>query len=98
MSLRVHESMINNLALDALSGRTVHEDKLQAAVTDLLGHLPEKMKGDDRRPALCDHLRPPKADLRQLRRRRFQDHHSRDEIPQGRQVEFGHEHFGGVQD
>ena len=47
MSLRVHESMINNLALDALSGRTVHEDKLQAAVTDLLGHLPEKMKGDD---------------------------------------------------
>jgi hypothetical protein len=47
MSLRLHESMINNLALDALGGRTVHEDKLQAAVTDLLGHLPEKMKGDE---------------------------------------------------
>jgi hypothetical protein len=47
MSLRVHESMINNLALDAIGGRTVHEDKLQAAVTDLLGHLPDKLKGDE---------------------------------------------------
>jgi len=44
MSIQVHESMINNLALDALSGRTVHEEKLQQAVKDLLGHLPEKMK------------------------------------------------------
>jgi hypothetical protein len=47
MSLRVHESLINNLAFDALAGRTVYEEKVQAAVTDVLGHLPEKMKGDD---------------------------------------------------
>jgi len=47
MSIQIHESMINNLALDALSGRTVHEEKLQKAVTDMLGHLPEKMKGDE---------------------------------------------------
>ena len=47
MTLRVHESAINNLAFDALAGRTVHEEKLQAAVTDALGHLPEKMKGDE---------------------------------------------------
>jgi hypothetical protein len=47
MSLRLHESAVNNLAFDALAGRTVYEEKVQAAVTDALGHLPEKMKGDD---------------------------------------------------
>jgi hypothetical protein len=47
MSLRVHESMINNLAFDALAGRTVYEEKLQAAAVDMLGRLPEKMKGDE---------------------------------------------------
>ncbi len=47
MSIRVHESMLNNLAFDALAGRTVHEEKLQSVVKDLLGHLPEKMKGDE---------------------------------------------------
>jgi flagellar motor protein MotB len=47
MSLRLHESAINNLAFDALAGRTVHEEKVQAAVTDALGKLPEKMKGDE---------------------------------------------------
>lgn len=47
MSLRLHESAVNNLAFDALAGRTVYEEELQAAVTDALGHLPEKMKGDD---------------------------------------------------
>jgi hypothetical protein len=47
MSLRLHESAINNLAFDALAGRTAYEEKVQAAVTDALGHLPEKMKGDE---------------------------------------------------
>ncbi len=47
MSLRLHESAINNLTFDALAGRTVYEEKMQAAVTDALGHLPEKMKGDE---------------------------------------------------
>jgi hypothetical protein len=47
VSLRFHESMINNLAFDALAGRTIYEEKVQAAVTETLGHLPEKMKGDD---------------------------------------------------
>ena len=46
-SLRIHESMINNLSLDALSGRTIYEERVQAAVTNLLGHLPDKMKGDE---------------------------------------------------
>ena len=47
MTLRLHESMINNLAFDALAGRTVYEEKVQATAIDLLGHLPEKMKGDE---------------------------------------------------
>jgi hypothetical protein len=42
--LRVHESMINNSALDALGGMTVHEEKFQEAVVKMLGKLPEKMK------------------------------------------------------
>lgn len=47
MTLRLHESAINNLAFDALAGRTAYEEKVQAAATDALGHLPEKMKGDE---------------------------------------------------
>lgn len=47
VTLRLHESAINNLAFDALAGRTIYEEKVQAAVTDSLGHLPEKMKGDE---------------------------------------------------
>ena len=47
MSLRIHESMINNLAFDALAGRTVYEEKVQAAAVETLGHLPEKMRGDE---------------------------------------------------
>ncbi len=47
MSLRIHESTINNLVFDALAGRTVYEEKVQAMAADLLGELPEKMKGDE---------------------------------------------------
>jgi len=47
MSICIHESLVNNLAFDALAGRMIHEEKMQAAVTEMLGHLPEKMKGDD---------------------------------------------------
>ena len=47
MTLQLHESAINNLAFDALAGRTVYEDKVQAAVKNALGHLPDKFKGDD---------------------------------------------------
>ncbi|HEY4761131.1 MAG TPA: hypothetical protein VIH42_11175 [Thermoguttaceae bacterium] len=47
MTLRLHESMINNFTLDALGGMTVHEEKFQQAVIDMIGRLPEKMKGDE---------------------------------------------------
>jgi len=39
--------LVNNFAFDALAGRMIHEEKMQAAVTEMLGKLPEKMKGDD---------------------------------------------------
>ena len=47
MTLQLHESAINNLAFDVLAGRTVYEDKVQAAVKNALGHLPDKLKGDE---------------------------------------------------
>jgi len=47
MSLRLHESAVNNLCFDALAGRTVYEEKVQATVTSALGHLPEKMKSNE---------------------------------------------------
>jgi hypothetical protein len=47
MSLCVHESMINNMAADALSGKTIYEEELQAAVLEMFGRLPERMKGDE---------------------------------------------------
>ena len=45
MTLQLHESAINNLAFDALAGRTIYEDKVQAAVKNALGHLPESSRG-----------------------------------------------------
>ncbi len=47
MSVRIHESMINNLSFDALAGRTAYEEKLQQAAIDVYGYLPDKMKGDE---------------------------------------------------
>ena len=98
MSLRIHESMINNLAFDALAGRTVYEEKVQAAAIDTLGHLPEKMKGDeDGKPwAITFAARQPisvsfaddgfKITIRGVK------YYKGDEAPPG------HERVGGLQD
>ena len=48
MSLRVHESTINNAAAVALSGMILPEATFQAAMTDLLGQLPERLKSDEK--------------------------------------------------
>jgi hypothetical protein len=45
--LQLHESAINNLAFDALAGRTIHEEKMQAMAVEMFGRLPDKMRGDD---------------------------------------------------
>lgn len=47
LTLRLHESMINNMAATALGGRTLHEDTLVTGLTDLLGKMPEQLKRDD---------------------------------------------------
>jgi hypothetical protein len=47
MKLQLHESAINNLAFDALAGRTVYEEKVQATAKKTLGKLPERLKGDE---------------------------------------------------
>ena len=48
MSLRVHESTINNAAAVAVSGMILPEATFQAAMTDLLGQLPERLKSDEK--------------------------------------------------
>jgi hypothetical protein len=48
--LRVHESLINNFALDALGGMTVNEDDFQQAFINTFGKLPDKMKRDENEP------------------------------------------------
>jgi hypothetical protein len=61
MSLRLHESAINNLAFDAMAGRTIYEEKVQAAVVQTLGKLPDKMKSpeDDQPWAITFDARQP---------------------------------------
>jgi hypothetical protein len=50
LALRVHESMINNFALDALGGMTINEDGFQQSFLGTFGKLPEKMKRDENQP------------------------------------------------
>jgi hypothetical protein len=46
ITLCLHESMVNNFALDALSGMTIRQEQTEKAVIDAFGELPEKMKPD----------------------------------------------------
>jgi len=49
MTVRVHESMINNTAWRALAGMTVHEETLRSMLQDLLGRVPEALNPDEER-------------------------------------------------
>ncbi|MBN2023033.1 MAG: hypothetical protein JW809_09595 [Pirellulales bacterium] len=44
LSVRVHESMINNAAATILAGRTLDEEEFLRTMTDLLGEVPERFK------------------------------------------------------
>mgnify|MGYP006908204921 CR=1 FL=1 len=44
--VRVHESMINNMAAALLAGVTLKEEEVQQQVIDLRGELPDKLKSD----------------------------------------------------
>ena len=50
LALRIHDSMLNNFTTNALSGVTVDNETFHAAIIDLFGELPEKLKEDDQDP------------------------------------------------
>ncbi|MDZ7616556.1 MAG: hypothetical protein U1E05_06095 [Patescibacteria group bacterium] len=43
LTVRIHESMINNGSQTALAGLTMNDDEFRMAVVELLGRLPEKL-------------------------------------------------------
>jgi len=47
LSMRLHESMVNNLAATAFSGITLTEERFLAAVKKTLGKLPEELKREE---------------------------------------------------
>jgi len=47
LSLRMHESAINNLAASAWAGRTVSDKRIEAALVNLLGEVPEQLQDDE---------------------------------------------------
>jgi hypothetical protein len=49
LAVRVHESMINNLAEALLGGVTLEEEEVQQKVIDLRGSLPDSLKSDEDR-------------------------------------------------
>jgi hypothetical protein len=47
MTLRLHESAINNLAFDAVADRIIYEENVQATLKTALGKVPDAAKGDE---------------------------------------------------
>jgi hypothetical protein len=50
LALRMHESLVNNLATSLLAGQTVTDDQVREMATEFLGELPEEMKDEDEEP------------------------------------------------
>lgn len=48
--VQFHQSSANNLAASILSGKTLVEKEVQAAVVRIRGSLPDELKGDENRP------------------------------------------------
>ena len=49
VSLRIHESAINNMAETVLTGMRLSDDMVQRTLLGLLGHLPDQLKNDENR-------------------------------------------------
>jgi hypothetical protein len=47
MTLRLHESAVNNLAFDAVADRIVYEENVQSALKNALGKVPDAAKSDE---------------------------------------------------
>jgi len=61
LNVRIHESLINNLAASALGGMTLHDETYRSLVVEVLGELPENLQVDEGEPAWAidfDALRP----------------------------------------
>jgi hypothetical protein len=67
--LRVHESMVNNFALDALGGMTVNEDNFQKAMNDMFPQPSEEMKPDENRQNPTEGHKPKRLSLRDKMKR-----------------------------
>lgn len=50
LALRMHQSLVNNLAASLLAGKTLNDDQARKMTTELLGRLPEEMASDDEEP------------------------------------------------
>jgi hypothetical protein len=49
LAVRLHESLVNNLAAALLAGQTLREEELQAQIIEWRGSLPDKLKTDEER-------------------------------------------------
>ena len=49
VSLRIHESAINNMAETVLTGMRLSDDMVQRTLLELLGRLPDQLKNDENR-------------------------------------------------
>ena len=67
--LRVHESMVNNFALDSLGGMTVNEDNFQKALNDMFPQPSEEAKGDESQPNPTEGQKPKRLSLRDKMKR-----------------------------
>ena len=47
LRVQIHESMVNNFTTGALAGMLVWEERMQEAVTNLLGELPEELESEE---------------------------------------------------
>ena len=47
VAIRVHESMVNNMATGALAGMLLDEERVLAAITEMFGSLPEALEPDE---------------------------------------------------
>ncbi len=47
LAIRIHQSMIDNLAGRVLAGMTFHDEYLQATIIEVLGELPERLKPEE---------------------------------------------------
>ncbi len=101
VTLRVHESAINNIAETVLTGMRLNDDMVQRAALELLGRLPEQLKPDENKEPFTivfpQENVPGAAGHGLLRRQRGDDHAPRPGILHGRAEAAGHERHGHLQ-